>query len=47
MDGVAPVLDMALQVAHEGANSDAEALIRFALSSDPESARAHVILVRA
>lgn len=46
MDGAAPVLDMALQVAREGESSDAEALVRFALSTDPESARAHVILAR-
>lgn len=44
MDGADSVLDMAVQVAGNGENSDAEALIRFALSTDPESARAHLIL---
>jgi len=44
MDGADSVLDMAVQVAGHGESSDAEALIRFALSTDPESARAHLIL---
>ncbi|MGH1340671.1 MAG: tetratricopeptide repeat protein [Nannocystales bacterium] len=44
MDGADSVLDMAVQFAGDGESSDAEALIRFALSTDPESARAHLIL---
>ncbi|MBV1859031.1 MAG: hypothetical protein KUG77_11520 [Nannocystaceae bacterium] len=35
---------MAVQFAGNGETSDAEALIRFSLSTDPESARAHLIL---
>jgi len=46
MGGADSVLDMAQQLAADGNGSDAEALVRFALSTDPDSTRAHVTLAR-
>lgn len=46
MGGADSVLDMAQTLASEGNSSDAEALVRFALGTDPDSARAHVTLAR-
>jgi hypothetical protein len=44
--GADSVLDMAVQLAAEGNSSDAEALVRFALSTDPDASHAHVCLAR-
>ncbi len=46
MGGADSVLDMAQTLASEGNGSDAEALVRFALSTDPECSRAHVTLAK-
>ncbi len=44
--GADSVLDMAVQLAAEGNSSDAEALVRFALSTDPDASHAHICLAR-
>jgi hypothetical protein len=46
MGGADSVLDMAHKLASEGNGSDAEALVRFALSTDPDCPRAHVTLAQ-
>lgn len=46
MGGANSVLDMALDLARKGESSDAEALVRFALSTDPDSVRGHLLLAR-
>ena len=46
MGGTRSVLEMAQHFADEGNDSDAEALVRFALGTDPDSAPAHVRLAR-
>lgn len=46
MGGANAVLDMADRFAEQGNPSDAEALIRLALRTDPESARGHIALAQ-